>query len=56
MSDVWSLPLAGVALPELALQPDISVALPDVEFGSPVPAGDPTLDKAVERLGSRIAL
>ena len=56
MSHAWYLTPAGVAIHERGLQPDVAVAQPDVEFGSPVPAGDPTLDKAVERLGSRIAL
>jgi carboxyl-terminal processing protease len=55
MSHAWYLTPAGAALHERGLQPDVPVPQPDVEFGSPAPAGDQTLDKAVERLGSRIA-
>jgi len=55
MSHAWYLTPAGAAIHERGLQPDVPVPQPDVEFGSPAPDGDPTLEKAVERLGSRIA-
>jgi hypothetical protein len=29
--------------------------VPDVEFGQPAPAGDPALDKAIERLTTKQA-
>lgn len=35
---------------EKGLAPDVVVEQPDVEFGAPPPAGDPTLDRALERL------
>jgi carboxyl-terminal processing protease len=55
MSHAWYLTPGGTAIHERGLQPDVPVPQPDVEFGTPAPAGDPTLDKAVERLGSRMA-
>ena len=55
MSHAWYLTPAGTAIHERGLQPDVPVPQPDVEFGAPVPAGDPTLEKAVERLAGRIA-
>jgi carboxyl-terminal processing protease len=55
MSRAWYLTPAGTAIHQRGLQPDVPVPQPDVEFGTPVPPGDQTLDKAVERLGSRIA-
>jgi carboxyl-terminal processing protease len=55
MSYAWYLTPAGTAIHERGLQPDVPVPQPDVEFGSSAPAGDQTLEKAVERLGSRIA-
>jgi len=55
MSHAWHLTPAGAAIHERGLQPDVAVPQPDVEFGAPVPPGDQTLDKAVERLSSRIA-
>jgi len=55
MSHAWYLTPAGTAIHERGLQPDVPVPQPDVEFGTPAPAGDQTLEKAVERLGSRIA-
>jgi carboxyl-terminal processing protease len=55
MSHAWYLTPAGAAIHERGLQPDVPVAQPDVEFGSPAPAGDRTLEKAVERLSSRTA-
>lgn len=38
---------------EKGLTPDVAVEQPDVEFGQPMPAGDLTLDKAVEQLKSK---
>ena len=35
---------------EKGLTPDVPVDQPDIEFGADPPAGDPTLDKALERL------
>ncbi|MFO7691552.1 MAG: S41 family peptidase [Vicinamibacterales bacterium] len=55
MSRAWYLTPAGVAIHERGLQPDVAVAQPDVEFGLPAADGDRTLEKAVERLGSRAA-
>lgn len=37
---------------EKGLTPDVQVEQPDVEFGAEPPAGDPTLDKALERLAN----
>ena len=54
MSHAWYLTPAGTAIHERGLQPDVPVPQPDVEFGSPAPPGDQTLEKAVERLASRI--
>jgi carboxyl-terminal processing protease len=54
MSYAWYLTPAGTAIHERGLQPDVPVPQPDVEFGSPGPGGDQTLEKAVQRLGSRI--
>jgi carboxyl-terminal processing protease len=56
MSHAWYLTPAGAALHGRGLQPDVPVPQPDVEFGAPAPAGDQTLEKAVERLGSRLGL
>ena len=54
MSHAWYLTPAGTAIHERGLQPDVPVPQPDVEFGSPDPPGDPTLEKAVARLASRV--
>jgi carboxyl-terminal processing protease len=45
----------GTALHEKGLEPTVSVEQPDVEFGQPAPAGDPVLDKAIERLTTKKA-
>ena len=45
----------GKALHEKGLEPTVGVDLPDVEFGQPAPAGDPALDKALERLAEKKA-
>jgi carboxyl-terminal processing protease len=55
MSHAWYLTPAGAAIHERGLQPDVPVPQPDVEFGASLPPGDQTLDKAVERLSSRMA-
>jgi len=46
---------AGTPLHEKGLEPTVAVDLPDVEFGQPAPAGDPELDKAIERLAEKKA-
>ncbi len=46
---------SGGALHEKGLEPTVGVDLPDVEFGQPIPAGDPALDKALERLAEKKA-
>ncbi len=38
----------GDPIHEKGLKPDVPVAEPEVEFGAPVPAGDPILEKALE--------
>jgi carboxyl-terminal processing protease len=40
---------------EKGLTPDVAVEQPDFDFGAPAPAGDPTLDKALERLSLKAA-
>src|SRR5262249_23764921 len=45
----------GTPLHEKGLEPTIAVEQPDVEFGQPAPAGDPALDKAIERLTTKKA-
>ena len=45
----------GTPLHEKGLEPTVTVDLPDVEFGQPAPAGDPVLDKAIERLAEKKA-
>jgi carboxyl-terminal processing protease len=46
---------AGEPLHEKGLEPTVMVDEPDVEFGQPAPAGDPVLDKALERLAPKKA-
>lgn len=46
---------ASESIHEKGLTPDVAVDQPDVEFGVEGPPGDPTLDKALERLGERLA-
>jgi C-terminal processing protease CtpA/Prc len=45
----------NAAIHEKGLAPDIEVDQPDVEFGTEPPAGDVTLDKALERLATKKA-
>ena len=47
---------AGGPLHEKGLEPTVPVDEPDVEFGQPPPPGDPTLDKAIERLSRESSL
>jgi carboxyl-terminal processing protease len=46
---------SGTPLHEKGLEPTVAVDLPDVEFGQAAPAGDPALDKALERLAEKKA-
>jgi carboxyl-terminal processing protease len=46
---------AGTPLHEKGLTPTVGVEIPDVEFGQPAPAGDPALDKAIERFAEKKA-
>jgi carboxyl-terminal processing protease len=46
---------AGTPLHEKGLAPTVGVETPDVEFGQPSPAGDPALDKALERFAEKKA-
>jgi len=46
---------AGAPLHEKGLEPTVAVDQPDVEFGQPLPPGDPVLDKALEKLGEKKA-
>lgn len=55
MSYAWYLTPAGNPIHERGLQPDVAVEQPDVDFGAEFPAGDATLDKALERLRSRMS-
>jgi C-terminal processing protease CtpA/Prc len=40
----------GDAIHEHGVLPEVVVAQPDVEFGASLPPGDPTMDRAIERL------
>jgi carboxyl-terminal processing protease len=46
---------AGTPLHEKGLEPTVAVEEPEVEFGQGPPAGDPILDKAIERLSEKKA-
>jgi len=46
---------AGTPLHEKGLTPTVGIDIPDVEFGQPAPAGDPALDKAIERFAEKKA-
>ena len=50
LSTVRYLSPASEAIHEKGLTPDVQVDQPDVEFGADPPAGDPTLDKALEQI------
>lgn len=43
----------GEVIHERGLLPDVVVAQPDLEFGASLPPGDPTMDRAIERLRAR---
>ncbi len=56
LSTIRYLTPAGAALHEKGLEPTVAVDEPDVtEFGAPPPAGDPILDKALERFSDKKA-
>jgi carboxyl-terminal processing protease len=55
MSYAWYLTPAATPIHDRGLKPNIDVPQPDVEFGAAAPPGDPTLDKAVERLSAHAA-
>jgi carboxyl-terminal processing protease len=56
LSTIRYLTPSGTSLHEKGLEPTIAVDEPDVtEFGGPPPAGDPILDKAIERLTEKKA-
>lgn len=44
----------GTPLHEKGLEPTVPIDQPDVEFGQLPPAGDPVLDKALERAGVQV--
>jgi carboxyl-terminal processing protease len=46
---------ASVAIHEKGLMPDVAVEQPDLDFGQPAPAGDATLEKAIEALTQKAA-
>jgi carboxyl-terminal processing protease len=46
---------AGEPLHGKGLEPGVAVAEPEVDFGQPAPAGDPILEKALERVGQKAA-
>jgi carboxyl-terminal processing protease len=50
LSNVRYLTPKNGAIHERGLAPDVEVEQPEVEFGAEPPAGDPTLDKAIDRL------
>jgi carboxyl-terminal processing protease len=52
ISNVVYLTPAAEPIHEKGLMPDVEVDQPDVEFGAPAPAGDPTLDAAIARLAA----
>src|SRR5687767_7431793 len=55
LSTVRYLSPASEAIHEKGLAPDVQVDQPDVEFGADPPAGDPTLDKALEQIAEKKA-
>ena len=54
MSYAWYLTPAGNPIHERGVQPDVAIEQPDIDFGAEPQAADATLDKAVERLRSRL--
>lgn len=55
LSTVRYLSPSSEAIHQQGLTPDVPVAQPDIEFGADLPAGDPTLDKALEEIGVKKA-
>jgi carboxyl-terminal processing protease len=55
MSYAWYLTPAGNPIHERGVQPDVAIEQPDIDFGAEPPVADATLDKAVERLRSRLS-
>ena len=55
MSYAYYLTTAGEPIHDRGLQPDVVIEQPDPEFGAPPAPGDPTLDRAIERLRARSA-
>lgn len=54
MSHAWYLAPGGTPIHGRGLTPDVAVPQPDVEFGAAPPPGDPTIDKAMERLRATV--
>ena len=50
LSHIRYLTPGGTPIHEKGLTPDVEVDQPDVEFGQPAPAGDPTMQKAIDAL------
>ncbi|OFW19472.1 MAG: hypothetical protein A3H97_06825 [Acidobacteria bacterium RIFCSPLOWO2_02_FULL_65_29] len=50
LTTTWYLTPGATPLHQHGLEPTVAVDEPDVEFGQPPPAGDPLLDKALERV------
>ena len=55
LSNLRYLTPASEPIHEKGLKPDVEVEQPDVEFGMEPPAGDPTLEKALEIIGQKKA-
>jgi len=55
MSYACYLTTTGEPIHDRGVQPDIVIEQPDPEFGVPPAPGDPTLDRAIERLRARSA-
>jgi carboxyl-terminal processing protease len=55
LSNVRYLTPRSAAIHEKGITPDVEVDQPDIEFGTEPPPGDPTLDKALERLSEKKA-
>ncbi|MEW5983403.1 MAG: S41 family peptidase [Acidobacteriota bacterium] len=53
MSYAWYLSPGGDPIHGRGIAPEVAVPQPDVEFGAAPPAGDATIDKAVDRLRAR---
>jgi carboxyl-terminal processing protease len=53
ISNAWYLAPSGAPIHEKGLTPTVAVDVPDVEFGTPPPATDILLQKALETLGKQ---